>query len=429
MTHKRKHCLAALLIAFALTGAVSEVLRHTEPVSHASVLLANDRILFGRQATKRGIVVPADMHVYMQCAKELTPLTGPVLRNDTEIRFWVYELTGNEAESYDGRYAFSYGELEVNPKYEKLNALTHFEGGTWYYVMSDTDLFFQCGSGLETLYACGNGIVEAQQWNPQKSMMHLEEECDDGNADIHDGCASCEVMAGWTCTGSPSVCRDKDAKMAPKRQETNGEANANRRGRSGQRQQKVAAKVTVRNTLSDGNLEFVSSNTEPLAGFSFISNKDAYEITDMIFTVEAENASVRAYDKNGNPALVLVNPARPDESVGCDTYLANDLPLSSTTFSGKAYVSCSGITISVESMFDRETPVELRLLGSVERRRIDADSVSRITTSIRHINNLSASEMSVSKGHVRALNLDTKRYQFGLPTAEDTYESRTLWMY
>ncbi len=42
---------------------------------------------------------------------------------------------------------------------------------------------------------CGNGILDSG------------EECDDGNRAVDDGCsAACTVEAGWSCSGSPSVC-------------------------------------------------------------------------------------------------------------------------------------------------------------------------------------------------------------------------------
>lgn len=42
---------------------------------------------------------------------------------------------------------------------------------------------------------CGDGILD------------LNEECDDSNLAIDDGCsATCRVERGWTCTGIPSVC-------------------------------------------------------------------------------------------------------------------------------------------------------------------------------------------------------------------------------
>ena len=42
---------------------------------------------------------------------------------------------------------------------------------------------------------CGNGVMDPG------------EQCDDGNKTPGDGCSAiCQIPAGWTCTGSPSVC-------------------------------------------------------------------------------------------------------------------------------------------------------------------------------------------------------------------------------
>ncbi|MDD5074907.1 MAG: DUF4215 domain-containing protein, partial [Candidatus Peribacteraceae bacterium] len=43
---------------------------------------------------------------------------------------------------------------------------------------------------------CGDGIVISER-----------EPCDDGNPASADGCVSCTVESGWTCSGEPSVCR------------------------------------------------------------------------------------------------------------------------------------------------------------------------------------------------------------------------------
>ena len=48
-------------------------------------------------------------------------------------------------------------------------------------------------SGCSTA-ACGNGRLESG------------EACDDGNTGSGDGCASCAVEGGWTCSGTPSIC-------------------------------------------------------------------------------------------------------------------------------------------------------------------------------------------------------------------------------
>src|SRR5450432_3201880 len=48
---------------------------------------------------------------------------------------------------------------------------------------------------IETSAKCGNGTLDAG------------EVCDDGNHASNDGCSStCQVEAGYTCTGTPSVC-------------------------------------------------------------------------------------------------------------------------------------------------------------------------------------------------------------------------------
>lgn len=47
-----------------------------------------------------------------------------------------------------------------------------------------------------TVRTCGDGQVNAV----------ATELCDDGNTKDGDGCASCFVETGYTCTGAPSVC-------------------------------------------------------------------------------------------------------------------------------------------------------------------------------------------------------------------------------
>src|ERR1044071_2275857 len=42
---------------------------------------------------------------------------------------------------------------------------------------------------------CGNGVMDPG------------EQCDDGNTNAGDGCSRiCQIPAGWSCTGWPSVC-------------------------------------------------------------------------------------------------------------------------------------------------------------------------------------------------------------------------------
>ena len=48
---------------------------------------------------------------------------------------------------------------------------------------------------------------EARFNNCGNSVVNNDEECDDGNTSATDGCSNiCRIYAGWTCTGSPSVC-------------------------------------------------------------------------------------------------------------------------------------------------------------------------------------------------------------------------------
>ena len=47
-----------------------------------------------------------------------------------------------------------------------------------------------------TAGVCGDGVVDGN------------EQCDDGNTVSNDGCSStCAVQSGYTCAGTPSVCR------------------------------------------------------------------------------------------------------------------------------------------------------------------------------------------------------------------------------
>ncbi len=56
------------------------------------------------------------------------------------------------------------------------------------------------GDGTGTQATCGNGIIEIGQ------------QCDDGNTLSGDGCNSeCMIEPGWTCKGSPSVCKRKSS--------------------------------------------------------------------------------------------------------------------------------------------------------------------------------------------------------------------------
>src|SRR4051812_46451607 len=61
----------------------------------------------------------------------------------------------------------------------------HFDGGTFDIPTIETG----------NIALCGNGVLDPGEM------------CDDNNKTPGDGCSAiCQVPAGWTCSGSPSVC-------------------------------------------------------------------------------------------------------------------------------------------------------------------------------------------------------------------------------
>jgi len=80
---------------------------------------------------------------------------------------------------------------------EKLT-YTALPAGTYYVVIDaydDTEFGTYTFRATATDSACGNGTITAA------------EVCDDGNTTNNDGCsATCDVEAGYACTGMPSVC-------------------------------------------------------------------------------------------------------------------------------------------------------------------------------------------------------------------------------
>jgi len=55
-----------------------------------------------------------------------------------------------------------------------------------------------CGPQCTFERKCRNGVVNSG------------EECDDGNLNNGDGCSTgCRILSGWSCTGSPSRCRQR----------------------------------------------------------------------------------------------------------------------------------------------------------------------------------------------------------------------------
>lgn len=66
---------------------------------------------------------------------------------------------------------------------------------TWSHVSLNDCLLFETAILEFDVAECGDGLITAT------------ETCDDGDPEGGDGCsATCEVEAGWACTGVPSVC-------------------------------------------------------------------------------------------------------------------------------------------------------------------------------------------------------------------------------
>lgn len=134
---------------------------------------------FTQQQGEMGILLKANTDSYVSCDLQniAFPLLGPVLSKDAAIRFKIIQYEGTGPGDPNDKVFYSQAEHQADPALPP-NTLTTFERGKKYVVRTDADLQFQCGSSLETVYRCGNGIIEAGQaiegkWTPA-------EECDGG---------------------------------------------------------------------------------------------------------------------------------------------------------------------------------------------------------------------------------------------------------
>ena len=63
------------------------------------------------------------------------------------------------------------------------------------------------GTGLSFDARPGIDGIDINPTNCGNGVMDTGEQCDDGNKTAGDGCSAiCQIPAGWTCSGSPSVC-------------------------------------------------------------------------------------------------------------------------------------------------------------------------------------------------------------------------------
>ena len=87
--------------------------------------------------------IPADTDTVLWCN---APASFPI-GNPGDARVWMYEFTMNEAnDGFAGSYSFSgFGE---NAPISSVPRFTRFTAGKFYFVHSDKDLSFQCGTGV-----------------------------------------------------------------------------------------------------------------------------------------------------------------------------------------------------------------------------------------------------------------------------------------
>lgn len=422
----------------------------TQAASDMRAQSMQDASFFDASQTKKGVVLKADRQNYLLCDANAKTLIGPSLARDPLARFWIYEMSGNEPDTYDGSYYFSHGELSKNPKYAPMATLGALKKLTWYYVMTDTDLYFRCDTGLEHLYECGNGLTEGEQWSPDASVTHLQEECDDANDDDHDGCGACAVTDGWSCEGSPSVCRNNDAEQAAVDPSTRDESMPT----AIQEPQKSSPyAVTVSNTLSDAMLKKISApgsglsflsllsdsvilaaeseldqvdSTQTIAGFRFASAlKNAFEINGLIFEIEARNVSIRAYASDGTAKMLLSNPAADDKSVPCEVYLNDTLPLPAQSFTGKAFVVCTELASILETTVADGKPLMLELTANFLDTSLDADASSWVRVRLDRFNNPLMRGFGITRSHVMLTDAEGKTL-YWMDSGQEFLTSRLL---
>jgi cysteine-rich repeat protein len=185
-----------------------------------------------KERAEAGVIITADEHNIVSCGNTGTfDVLGLNLENDDFTRFWIYEYTGNEP-PFDGRFFISDGELnavdaDTQQAYEDLitrnGRITEFIRGRTYYVMSEVDLKFTCGSGVEKVeVACAStseclpteactteygvcntppdcrpgqeclevcyGLCVMDLWG-NSEVEGIFEQCDDGNRTDGDGCS------------------------------------------------------------------------------------------------------------------------------------------------------------------------------------------------------------------------------------------------
>lgn len=433
--------------ALLLTGILFTVLAQDAASLRASVT-SDQKHFYESADTKKGVLLAADSHNYVLCDNTAGPLVGKHLQRSLRSRHWIYEMSGSEPDRFDGRFYFSKAELMRNPNYAPMATLDRLKKNNWYYVMSDIPLFFRCDTGFETVYECGNGLIEGEQWAPDAQVRHVNEECDDGNTGENDGCESCIVSEGWSCSGSPSVCMDTvarndifDEPVVPKVEGTSV-------GKSSS-----SYPIFIGNTLSDGSLEKITAagpsggflslftgntivateseldpvdSTQTVAGFRFENtNAEPLTLRNLIFEMQAKNISVRAYSKDGEPKTVLRSADRPENEVPCDIYITDELPLSSQAFTGTAYVVCTEIDRTVDSGFSNDSPLNLELIATLLDTQLDGTIGSSIQVKLDRITNPLMRHFGILQSHITVIDSNNANL-YWLNAGQDQLLSRKL---
>lgn len=94
-------------------------------------------------------ILLANTHNFVECENTNTQPISQDEGLEENVRFWVYEFTGNEP-PFTGDFHISQKEQNINPNLRSLNNLSSFKDGRRYYIMSEKDLFMSCNTGLRS---------------------------------------------------------------------------------------------------------------------------------------------------------------------------------------------------------------------------------------------------------------------------------------
>lgn len=112
--------------------------------------------VFRPAQTEAGVVLPAGDHNMVAASGNGTfPVTSYSFNEpadpDYRTRFWAYEFAGGEP-PYNGKYYIGPEIIRVEPRYAALSTLTQMQRNRWYYVTTDSDLYFKAGQGIGPAY-------------------------------------------------------------------------------------------------------------------------------------------------------------------------------------------------------------------------------------------------------------------------------------